>query len=93
MTFIAAAVAAHILVENYAFKKAALTVCKGTTVTWKNADDDPHTVTALDGSFDSKGLGNGDTFVRTFAKTGTYRYYCKAHPYMRAVVVVKKCAR
>lgn len=84
-----AAADAHITIENYAFKAPKLTIPAGTTVVWKNLDDDPHTVTADDGSFDSKGLGQGDTFKHAFAKAGTYPYHCSAHPYMKGVIVVE----
>ena len=81
---------AHLTIENYAFKTPTVTVAAGTDVVWKNLDDDPHTVTATDGSFDSKGLAQGDTFTHRFAKAGTYRYYCKVHPMMRGTIVVKE---
>ena len=94
-TLAAAAVAAasvppvHIAIENYAFKAPAITVPVGSTVIWKNGDDDPHTVTADGGSFDSSGLANGDTYSRQFTKPGSYPYHCKLHPFMKGVVVVK----
>ena len=80
-------------IDNYAFKPPTITVCAGHAVTWTNKDDDPHTVTATDGAFDSKGLGQGDTFKRTFDKAGTYAYFCKAHPYMKGTVIVKECGQ
>lgn len=80
---------ARVTIENYAFKTPKLTIAAGTTVVWKNLDDDPHTVTADDGSFDSKGLGQGDTFKHVFAKAGNYAYHCSAHPHMKGVIVVE----
>ena len=81
---------AQLTIENYAFRAPTVTVAVGTHVVWKNLDDDPHTVTATDGSFDSKGLAQGDTFTRRFTKPGTYRYYCKVHPMMRGTIIVKE---
>ena len=81
---------ARLTIENYAFKVPTVTVTAGTNVVWKNLDDDPHTVTATDGSFDSKGLAQGDTFTHRFSKPGTYRYYCKVHPMMRGTIIVKE---
>jgi len=78
----------HVSIDNYAFKAPSVTIAPGTAVVWKNQDDDPHTVTADDGSFDSKGLGQGDTFRHVFAKPGKYAYHCSAHPYMKGVVIV-----
>jgi plastocyanin len=77
-----------ITIEDYAFKPPSITIAAGTTVVWKNLDDDPHTVTAVDGSFDSHGLAQGDTFSYSFAKPGKYQYYCKIHPMMRGSVIV-----
>lgn len=90
---LAATAPAHIAIDNYAFRASSLTVPVGTTVVWKNGDDDPHTVTADDGSFDSKGLGNGDTYKHAFSKPGRYAYHCALHPFMRGVVIVTEAAR
>jgi plastocyanin len=79
----------HVTIENYAFKAPTVTIAAGSAVIWKNTDDDPHTVTADDGSFDSKGMAQGDTFKHVFTKPGTYPYHCSAHPYMKGVVIVQ----
>jgi plastocyanin len=84
-----AATDVRIPIENYTFKTPKMTIVPGTAVVWQNKDDDPHTVTADDGSFDSKGLGQGDTFRHVFAKPGTFPYHCSAHPYMKGVVIVQ----
>jgi len=66
-----------------------LTVAPGTTVTWTN--DDPsmaHTVTAVDGSFDSGNIATGGSFSYTFTTAGEFEYYCTYHPWMRAKVIV-----
>ena len=75
-------------IEDYAFKTPSITVPAGTDVRWTNKDDDPHTVTADDGSFDSKGLGQGDAYSHMFEKPGRYPYHCAAHPFMKGVVIV-----
>jgi len=80
-----------ITVDNFAFGPATLTVPVGTTVTWTNHDDEPHTV-VNDGnprSFKSGALDTGDTFAFKFDKPGTYKYFCSIHPHMTGVVVVK----
>lgn len=67
-----------------------LTVPVGTTVTWSN--DDPgmiHTVTSVDGSFDSGFLNEGDMWSYTFDEPGDFEYLCTPHPWMRARVVVE----
>jgi plastocyanin len=80
----------RVLIDNYAYKNPTITIPLGTTVVFKDLDDDPHTVTAVDGSFDSKGLAQGDTFTFRFTKAGTYHYYCKVHPFMKGTVIVKE---
>ncbi len=84
-----AATDTNVVISGYAFKAPKVTIVAGTAVVWKNQDDDPHTVTADDGSFDSKGLGQGDTFRYVFVKPGSYPYHCSAHPYMKGVVIVQ----
>ena len=51
-----AAPATPVQIKNFAFMPQPLTVKVGTTVTWTNSDDDPHTVTATDKSFHSAAL-------------------------------------
>ena len=75
-------------IDNFAFAPATLTVPVGSTVTWTNRDEEPHTVVANDGSFHSPGMGSQATFSYTFAKTGTFDYVCSVHPFMHATVVV-----
>ena len=88
-TGVLAATPATIDIKGFKFAPSALTVPVGTTVTWVNHDEETHTVTSATGAFGSAGLTNDDTFKQTFAKPGTYEYFCKLHPYMRATVVVK----
>jgi len=75
-------------IDNFAFAPATLTVPVGSTVTWTNKDEEPHTVVANDGSFHSPGMGSQATFSYTFAKPGKFDYVCSIHPYMHATVVV-----
>jgi plastocyanin len=75
-------------IDSFAFVPATLTVRAGSTVTWTNHDEEPHTVVASDGSFHSPGLGTGGTFSHTFATAGTFDYVCSIHPMMHGTVVV-----
>jgi plastocyanin len=77
-------------ISNFAFAPATLTVPVGTTVTWTNHDEEPHTVVASDGSFHSPGLGTNAAFSNTFATAGTFDYICSIHPFMHGTVVVTK---
>ena len=58
------------------------------TVIWTNNDNEPHTVTATDGSFDSGNMNPGAEFVHTFTSPGSYTYICTYHPWMRGYVTV-----
>jgi plastocyanin len=78
----------QITIDGFAFAPATLTVRAGTSVTWTNRDEEPHTVVAGDGSFHSPGMGTGATFSYTFNAAGTFDYVCSIHPMMRGTVVV-----
>jgi plastocyanin len=80
-----------VTIENFAFAPAPLTVAPGTTVTWTNKDEEPHTVLSADGgmTFKSQALDTDDKFSFTFAKAGTYKYFCSIHPHMVGTVVVQ----
>jgi len=67
-----------------------LTVKAGTTVTWTNTDPGiAHTVTSVDGLFDSGFLNEGDSWSYTFEEVGEFEYLCTPHPWMRAKIVVE----
>lgn len=72
-----------------AFVPSTLTIAAGQTVLFVNDDDDAHTVTATDFSFDSKGLDTNGTWKHTFAKPGTYKIFCELHPFMKLTIRVK----
>nr|WP_155766136.1 cupredoxin family copper-binding protein [Mycobacterium colombiense] len=78
----------QVTIDGFAFAPVTLTVPAGTTVTWTNRDEEPHTVAASDGSFHSPGMGTGATFTHTFPTAGTFDYVCSIHPMMRGTVVV-----
>lgn len=80
-------------IKDYAFKPAVATVSVGDVVEFVNDDDDTHTVTALNGSFDSKGLGEKGRFSYTFAKAASYQYGCTIHTNMRGTIVVRPAGK
>lgn len=81
--------AATVKIDNFSFEPMTLTVAVGTTVTWTNNDDVPHTIVSEDKSFRSKALDTGDKFSYTFTKPGTHNYFCSVHPKMTAKIVVQ----
>ena len=78
-----------IKIDNFVFGPQAITVPVGTTVTWTNRDDIPHTAVSTDGVFKSKVMDTDEKFSYTFTKAGTYSYFCSVHPKMTGQVVVK----
>jgi plastocyanin len=82
---------ASISIDNFTFTPAQITVAAGTNVTWINNDDIPHVVAdAKDpDAMKSPPLDTGDKFVFTFAKPGTYGYFCALHPHMQGTVIVR----
>jgi len=83
------AAAVEVKIDNFSFGPQAQTVAVGTTVTWTNRDDIPHTVVSTDGVFKSKTLDTDEKFSYTFAKAGTFAYFCSIHPKMTGKVVVQ----
>jgi len=78
----------NVMIDNFTFEPAQLTVKVGTTVTWKNRDDIPHTVVAA-GKFRSKTLDTDDSYSFTFTTTGDYKYFCSLHPHMTGMIKVE----
>jgi plastocyanin len=84
-----AAGGAEIIMQNLAYGTTTLEIERGTTVTWINRDNVPHTVTSDNGAFDSGLIDAGNRWSRTFNDAGTFAYHCTPHPFMMARVVVR----
>ena len=78
-----------IVIKDYEFSPSALTIAPGTTVTWVNEDESPHTVADNGKAFRSAALDTSDRFSYTFAQPGEFTYYCTMHPMMVGKIVVK----
>ena len=76
-------------IDQFAFHPQRITVRAGTTVTWTNEDDIPHTVTSSTKLFKSKPLDTEDKFSFTFTTPGSYEYFCSIHPHMTGAIVVE----
>ena len=76
-------------IDNFSFGPPELTVTAGTTITWTNRDDIPHTVVSPDKVFKSKVLDTDERFSFTFNTPGTFLYFCSIHPKMTGKVVVQ----
>jgi amicyanin len=80
----------QIKIDNFSFTPPTLNVPAGTTVTWINHDDVPHTIVSSEGkTLKSPVLDTDGKFSYTFKTAGTYPYYCGIHPKMTGKVVVQ----
>lgn len=79
---------ATVSISNFTFKPGTLQVKVGTRVVFKNEDDIPHRVAAVDGSFTSKALDTDDQASFTFVKPGVFAYFCTLHPRMQGKIIV-----
>jgi plastocyanin len=79
----------EVLIQDFAFDPPHIQVAVGATVTWtQGTDEEPHTATADDETFDSGVLEEGDTFPFTFEEAGEFSYFCEIHPEMLGLVTV-----
>jgi plastocyanin len=78
-----------VVIKNFDFAPMSITIKAGTSVTWKNLDGEPHTVTSVDGLFRSGAIDEDESFTFKFDKPGTYKYLCSIHPRMVAAVIVQ----
>jgi len=77
---------ATVVIKDFAFAPATVTIKAGDTVTWRNEDGVPHDATG-DG-WTSGSISSGESYTMTFDKPGTYTYACKVHPSMKAATVI-----
>lgn len=84
----AAAEAGRVTIDNFAFTPQVLQVKAGTTVTFVNHDDIPHSIVSETGTFRSHALDTDDKYTFTFTKPGEFAYFCGLHPHMNGKVVV-----
>ena len=79
----------QVKIDDFTFAPQHITVKAGTTVTWINDDDIPHTVASSSKLFKSKTLDTEDKFSFTFTTPGSYEYFCSLHPHMTGAIVVE----
>lgn len=78
-------------VSNDRFDPSAISITKGTTVTWTwSSDAVTHNVTFSDSNISgSDNLGAGATFSKTFPNAGTFSYHCTLHAGMSGTITVQ----
>lgn len=89
-TTVAATSGAKVNISQMRFEPTVIRVKAGESVTWKNGEGMPHTITRKGNAGPSSGtLTTGQAFSHTFEEAGTYEYYCAIHPGMTGTVVVE----
>ena len=78
-----------VIAKDFMFSPNTLTISAGSTVTWTNHDEEPHTVVSDNGAFRSGAMDTNESFSFEFDKPGTYRFICSIHPQMVGTIVVQ----
>jgi plastocyanin len=82
-----------VAIRDFLYHPDSLAVPTGATVTWVNCEDvgqEPHTTTSdTTGIWDSSDMLPGARFSHQFTGPGAFPYYCTAHDFMRAKIVVQ----
>jgi plastocyanin len=79
----------QIVIKDFMFTPNSLTVKAGSTVTWVNMDDEPHSVVSDTGLFRSGAVDTNERFSFKFDKPGTYHFTCAIHPRMVGTITVQ----
>jgi plastocyanin len=82
-----------VLIQDFSFKPAHITIKRGTKVRWINKDFDVHTATANNGKSFNSGLLFPilrKSYTHTFKSAGKKGYHCNIHPDMKGSVLVKR---
>ena len=85
----AAADDARVMIDNFRFSPIPLTVKAGSTITWLNRDDIPHSIVVPALGVHSHPMDTDESFAFRFDKAGTYDYICGLHPFMHGKIVVQ----
>jgi plastocyanin len=81
----------QIVIKDFHFTPATLTVKSGEKITWINRDEEPHTVVSVEKQFKkSAPLDTDEVFTITAGAPGKYTYFCSVHPKMTGTIVVEK---
>ncbi|HTJ98973.1 MAG TPA: plastocyanin/azurin family copper-binding protein [Bordetella sp.] len=76
-------------IKEFMFMPMSTTIKAGSTVTWKNLDDEAHSIVAEGGLFRSDLLDRNGTFSYKFDKPGVYKVLCGLHPFMKETITVE----
>ena len=81
----------QVVIKDFSFSPAELTVTKGARVFWKNEDSVEHTVTFDTNQFYfiNYKIQPGQEVSDYFNIQGTYTYHCSIHPSMQGKIIVQ----
>ena len=76
---------------GFVFSPATVTISKGTTVRWADANSTPHNIVGQGAaaSVINRPAINTEPYSVKFTTAGTYHYLCQIHPGMVGVITVK----
>ena len=75
-----------VVIRDFKYHPATLTVRAGARVRWLNDDSSPHTATAQ--GIHTRTVNPGRSRTLTLTHPGHYAYVCVFHPFMHGTVVV-----
>jgi plastocyanin len=78
----------QVTIDNFTFSPTPVNIMVGSSVSWSNQDDTPHSIVIPKLNVKSQALDTDDTFSHRFDDIGTFDYMCGLHPHMRGQVVV-----
>ena len=76
-------------IAGFAFSPDVIKITKGTTVTWTNNDEMPHSIVSGGSTeLSSTTLNKGESYQHTFSNVETISYHCGVHPFMSGTIQV-----
>jgi plastocyanin len=75
-------------IDHFTFSPASLTVAPGTTVTWVNRDEIPHSIVCPALGLRSHAMDTGQTFSSRVTRAGRFQYFCGIHPDIMGEIMV-----
>lgn len=75
-------------IDNFTFSPAILAATAGTTITWVNHDDIPHSIVCPALGLKSRAMDTDQSFSCRLDQVGSFEYFCGIHPQMKGKLVV-----
>ncbi len=79
-----------VTIRSFRFVRDKITVNAGDVIVWRNADPVEHIVLSDSGAFESPVIAPGRDWTHRVTTPGTYTYYCKPHPFMKAQIRIRE---